>query len=134
LSSAKTISFWLESEVNNNYNSSTKKRGRSDMTEVTSESFEKDVLMSDKPVLVDFWAPWCMPCKAIAPSIEKIADEMKGSIKVTKVNVDESPEVATEMSILNIPTLILFKGGKELARIVGVNSKEAIENKIKSLI
>jgi thioredoxin 1 len=104
------------------------------MLEITSESFEKDVLKSEKPVLVDFWAPWCMPCKIIAPAVEKIADEMKGSIKVTKLNIDESPEVATEMSILNIPTLLLFKQGKEIARIVGVNSKEAIEKKIKELI
>jgi len=85
-------------------------------------------------VLVDFWAPWCMPCKIIAPAIEKIADEMKLEVKVMKSNVDEAPEVATELSIFNIPTLVLFRDGKELARIIGVNSKEAIENKIRSVI
>lgn len=104
------------------------------MVEVTQENFEKEVVHSDKPVLVDFWAPWCMPCKVIAPAIDKIAEEMKGEIRVMKANVDESPEIATELSILNIPTLILFRNGQELARITGVNSKEAIENKIKSLI
>ena len=104
------------------------------MLAVTQENFEKEVLKSDKPVLVDFWAPWCMPCKIIAPSVEKIAGEMKGEIKVMKSNVDEAPEIATELSVLNIPTLILFKSGKELARMIGVNSNEAIENKIKSVL
>ena len=101
---------------------------------MTQANFEKEVLKSDKAVLVDFWAPWCMPCKIIAPAVEKIAGEMKGQIKVMKANVDETPEIATELSIYNIPTLVLFKGGEELARMSGVNSKEAIENKIKSLI
>ena len=104
------------------------------MLEVTQENFSKEVLESSKAVLVDFWAPWCMPCKIIAPSLEKIADEMKGELKVSKSNVDEAPDLATELSVLNIPTLILFKGGKELARMIGVNSKEAIESKIRSLI
>jgi len=104
------------------------------MLEVTQENFEKEVLKSDKAVLVDFWAPWCMPCKIIAPAVAEIAGEMKGKVRVMKVNVDEAPDVATELSILNIPTLILFKDGRELARIIGVNSKEAIENKIKSVI
>ena len=104
------------------------------MLEVTQENFEKEVVKSEKPVLVDFWAPWCMPCKIIAPAVEKIAGEMKSQVKVMKANVDESPEIATHLSIFNIPTLVLFKSGEEIARIVGVNSKEAIENKIKSLI
>ena len=105
-----------------------------EMVEVTQENFGKEVVESERPVLVDFWAPWCMPCKIIAPAVEKIADEMKTEIKVMKANVDEAPEMATELSIFNIPTLVLFKDGKELARIIGVNSKEAIENKIRSLI
>ncbi len=104
------------------------------MLEVTQENFEKEVLKSDKAVLVDFWAPWCMPCKIIAPVMEKISEEMKAEIRVMKSNVDEAPEVATELSIMNIPTLLLFKDGKEIARMIGVNSKEAIEAKIKSLI
>lgn len=104
------------------------------MTEITKSNFEKEVASSKEPVLIDFWAPWCMPCKIIAPSVERIAEEMKGKIKVMKSNVDEAPEIATELSIMNIPTLVLFKDGKEAARIVGVNSKEAIENKIKSVI
>ena len=101
------------------------------MLEITKENFDKEVLKSDKPILIDFWAPWCMPCKIIAPAVEKLAEEMKGKISVGKSNVDESPEIATDLAVLNIPTLILFKGGQEVARIIGVNSKEAIEAKIR---
>ena len=101
------------------------------MLEITQENFEKEVLKSGKPVLVDFWAPWCMPCKIIAPHVEKIAGEMKDKVVVAKANVDDSPELATNLSVLNIPTLILFKNGEEVARIIGVNSKEAIEAKIR---
>jgi len=104
------------------------------MLEITQENFEKEVLKSDKPVLIDFWAPWCMPCKIIAPAVEKLADELKGKVKVFKSNVDDAPDIATELSVLNIPTLVLFKDGKEVSRMIGVNSKEAIEAKIKTLI
>jgi len=104
------------------------------MVELNQDNFEKEILKSDKPVLVDFWAPWCMPCKLIAPAVEKIAEEMKGKVSVLKSNVDESPEIATELSIMNIPTLVIFKGGKEVLRIIGVNSKEAIEAKINSVL
>jgi len=101
------------------------------MLEITKENFEKEVLKSGKPVLIDFWAPWCMPCKIIAPSVEKLAEELKDRVSVAKSNVDDSPEVATDLSVLNIPTLILFKDGREVARMIGVNSKEAIEAKIR---
>jgi thioredoxin 1 len=104
------------------------------MLELNSGNFDKEVLKSDKLVLVDFWAPWCMPCKIIAPAVEKLAQELKAKVKVLKLNVDEAPEIATELSILNIPTLILFKGGEEISRIMGVNSKEAIEKKINSFL
>jgi thioredoxin 1 len=103
------------------------------MLEITQANFEKEVLKSDKPVLIDFWAPWCMPCKIIAPAVEKLADELKGRVVVCKSNVDDSPEVATDLSVLNIPTLILFKDGREAARMIGVNSKEAIEAKIREI-
>jgi len=104
------------------------------MLEITENNFEKEVLKSDKPVLVDFWAPWCMPCKIIAPTIEGLAEELKGKVKVAKSNVDDSPSIATELSVLNIPTLILFKDGKEISRMIGVNSKEAIKAKIEGII
>ena len=100
------------------------------MLELTQDNFEKEVLKSDKLVMVDFWAPWCMPCKLIAPVVEKLAEELKGKVSVFKSNVDENPDMATDLSIMNIPTLLLFKGGKEVSRIIGVNSKEAIEAKI----
>ncbi|MBP7056384.1 MAG: thioredoxin [Candidatus Omnitrophica bacterium] len=104
------------------------------MLEITQDNFEKEVLQSREPVLVDFWAPWCMPCKIIAPSVEKLAEELKGKVKVAKSNVDDSPEIATNLSVLNIPTLVIFKSGQEVARIIGVNSKEAIEAKINSVL
>jgi thioredoxin 1 len=104
------------------------------MLEITQENFKQEVLDSDKPVLIDFWAPWCMPCKIIAPAVEKLAVELKDTVKVAKANVDDSPEIATDLSVLNIPTLILFKDGKEISRIIGVNSKEAIEAKIREVL
>ncbi len=104
------------------------------MVEVTQGNFEKEVLKSEKPVLVDFWAPWCMPCKIIAPAVEKLAEELEGKVKIMKSNVDEAPEIATELSVMNIPTLVLFKKGKEVSRIIGVNSKEAIEAKVRSFV
>jgi len=104
------------------------------MLDITQENFEAEVLKSDRPVLVDFWAPWCMPCKIIAPAVERIAEEMGSKLKVSKSNVDEAPDIATEFSVLNIPTLVLFKDGKEVSRMIGVNSKEAIEAKIRSVI
>lgn len=104
------------------------------MLELESSNFDKEVLKSDTPVLVDFWAPWCMPCKIIAPAVEKLAQELKTKLKVLKLNVDEAPDIATELSILNIPTLILFKNGEEVSRIMGVHSKEAIEKKINDFL
>ena len=104
------------------------------MTELNRDNFEKEIAKSNKPVLVDFWAPWCMPCKIIAPAIEKLAEELKDKVKVMKSNVDDNPDMATDLSVLNIPTLILFKDGSEVSRIIGVNSKEAIEAKISGFI
>ncbi|MFA6079792.1 MAG: thioredoxin [Candidatus Omnitrophota bacterium] len=104
------------------------------MTEITKDNFAKEVANSKEPVLIDFWAPWCMPCKIIAPTVEALSKDLKGKVKVCKANVDESPELATDLSILNIPTLLLFKNGQEVSRMIGVNSKEAIEAKVKSLL
>jgi thioredoxin 1 len=103
------------------------------MVEINSNNFSKEVLGSERLVLVDFWAPWCVPCKVIAPTVEKIAEERKNSINVAKVNVDDNPELATELSIFNIPTLVFFKSGKEHSRLIGVNTKEAIEAKIEKI-
>jgi thioredoxin 1 len=109
---------------------SVNRRGQK-MLDITNENFDKEVKSSKEPVLIDFWAPWCMPCKMIAPAVEAVAASMKGKVMVAKCNVDDAPDLATELSILNIPTLVLFKGGKEATRITGVVSKEAIEKTIK---
>ena len=103
------------------------------MVEINSQNFGKEVLGSEKVVLVDFWAPWCVPCKVIAPTVEKIAEEQAGRIKVAKMNVDDDPSLATELSIFNIPTIVFFKSGKEHSRLIGVNTKEAIEAKIEKI-
>ena len=90
---------------------------------VTDASFEADVLNSTVPVVVDFWAEWCGPCKMIGPSLEEIAGEMAGKVKITKVNVDENPGVAGKLGIRSIPTLMLFKDGKLSSQKVGAAPK-----------
>lgn len=100
------------------------------MIEITKNNFESEVLKSDRPVIIDLWAEWCMPCKMIEPVLDEIANDYKEKIDVVKINVDESPELATELSVMNIPTLIFFKDGQEKTRITGINTKEYIEKKI----
>lgn len=94
---------------------------------ITKENFEKEVLKSSLPVLVDFWATWCGPCKMIAPAIEQIAKENEGSIKVGKINVDEQSELAIKYGVASIPTLVLFEDGVEVKREVGFMPKQQIE-------
>jgi thioredoxin 1 len=94
--------------------------------EIIDSNFESDVLGSDKPVLVDFWAEWCGPCRMIAPSVEAVAEEIQGRASFYKMNVDENPVVPDKYGIRGIPTLILFKGGVEQERIVGAVSRDAI--------
>ena len=94
---------------------------------LTEENFEKEILQSDKPVLVDFWAPWCGPCKMLGPVIEELAQELSGRAKVAKVNVDEQAKLAAEYGIVSIPTLIVFKNGKVTNKSVGVQAKDDIE-------
>jgi thioredoxin 1 len=90
------------------------------MIEVTDDSFENEVLASDVPVLVDYWAPWCGPCKMAAPVLERIAGEYEGRLKICKINVDEEREVASKHRIMSIPTMFLFKDGEVVDQIVGV--------------
>jgi thioredoxin 1 len=100
------------------------------VTDVSDGSFEKDVLQSDKPVLVDFWAAWCAPCRMLAPTVEAVAEQYSSKARVVKLNVDDNPSISQRYGIKGIPTLILFKGGKEEERVVGATSKEAIARMI----
>jgi thioredoxin 1 len=86
---------------------------------VTDADFQQKVLQADKPVVVDFWAPWCGPCRAIAPILDKLAGEYEGRLTIAKVNTDEDNQYAIQMGVQGIPTLIIFKGGQEVGRIVG---------------
>ena len=101
--------------------------------EVTDATFEQEVKNSELPVLVDFWAPWCAPCRRIAPILEEVASEMSSSVKICKLNVDEQQKYAQQFSIQGIPTMILFKNGKEVKRIVGLQSKEKLVSEINKL-
>lgn len=96
----------------------------------TKDNFEQLVLQADKPVLVDFWATWCMPCRMLSPTIEEIAEEADGRAYVGKVNVDEEPQLAIQYGVRSIPTLIFFRDGKEVGRMVGVQDKEDIETEL----
>ena len=91
-----------------------------------SENFEEEVLKSEKTVLVDFYADWCGPCNAMAPVIEELATELDGKAKVGKINVDDNPDIAVEYNVMSIPTLIIFKNGKEEKRLVGLRDKEEL--------
>lgn len=95
---------------------------------LSSENFEKEVLKSEKPILVDFYADWCGPCNAMAPVIEELATELDGKAKVGKINVDENSDIAVEYNVMSIPTLIIFKNGKEEKRLVGLRDKEELLN------
>lgn len=97
---------------------------------VSDSSFEKEVLQSDRPVLVDFWAEWCAPCRMLAPTIEAVGQQFIESAYVVKLNVDDNPATAGTYGIKGIPTLILFKEGKEVERVVGATSKETISRLI----
>ena len=98
---------------------------------LTSENFEEEVLRSDKPVLVDFWATWCGPCRMLAPIVAQIAEERAGEIKVGKIDVDEEPELAVQYGIASIPTLMVFKNGEKVNTSIGVIPKAAIEQLLK---
>jgi thioredoxin len=101
---------------------------------VTKANFQKEVLESSEPVLLDFWAEWCNPCRMIAPSVEQLAEAYKGKVKVGKVNVDAEPDLASQFGIISIPSLLLFKGGELAAQRVGAFPKHEIEAFMKSAL
>ena len=100
----------------------------------TSADFEKEVLQSDKPVLVDFFADWCGPCKMMATVVEQLAEELEGKAKVGKLNIDENMDIAEKYRVMNIPTFLIFKDGQEKERIVGAVSKNELKNKLEQTL
>ena len=101
-----------------------------DILNLNTDNFESTVLGSNKPVLVDFWAAWCGPCKSIAPILEELAGEMKASLQVCKVDVDNNTDIAGKFDIRAIPTMLLFKDGEVAETVVGLVSKDALKNRI----
>lgn len=99
--------------------------------EITMDNFEQEVLNSDIPVMIDFWATWCMPCKMLAPTIEELAEEANGAYKVGKIDVDKSPSLAAQFGVMSIPTVIVFKNGKAVDKTVGVVPKSQLEAMLK---
>ena len=104
----------------------------SSVNELTDASFSSEVLEASEPVLVDFWAPWCGPCRQIAPMIQELSEENAGSVKIGKVNIDDNPQAATEYGVSSIPTLMLFKGGEVVERFVGVQPKARLQEALDS--
>jgi thioredoxin 1 len=100
------------------------------ISNLTTESFKSAIASATTPVLVDFWAPWCGPCKAIAPTLEELANELDGKLKIAKVNIDDNDAVAAEYGVRAIPTMILFKGGQVAETLVGMMPKAALKAKL----
>ncbi len=106
----------------------------SDVVYVTDSNFDQEIINSDIPAMVDFWADWCGPCKMVGPVVEELAKEYKGKIKIAKLNVDQNREVTTRYGIRNIPTMIFFKGGKVVDTLIGAYPKSFLEERLKSLL
>ncbi|MFH1380983.1 MAG: thioredoxin [Candidatus Omnitrophota bacterium] len=104
------------------------------LLEVNESNFTKDVLESKVPVVVDFWAEWCMPCKMLSPVVDELAGEYTEKIKFVKIDVDNNTQLATNLQILSIPALLIFKNGKEAGRIVGANAKSQIKKEIEAIL
>jgi thioredoxin 1 len=107
---------------------------KENLTLVGDENFAEEILKADKPALVDFWAPWCGPCKALGPLVEALADQYHEQVKVAKLNIDESPKTAASYGVRSIPTLLLFKGGKVFDTLIGLVPKERLEAFLKKAL
>ena len=103
-------------------------------SDTSDNTFESDVLQSDLPVLVDFWAPWCGPCRMVATVVEELAADYDGQVKFVKMNTDENPMVASQYGIRSIPTLLIFKGGEQVGQVVGFRPKSDLESNLKDAI
>lgn len=101
--------------------------------EFTDQNFEKDVLQSDVPVLVDFWAPWCGPCQMMGPIVEQLAEEIGEKAKIGKINVDENPEISSKFGIMSIPAIKIFKGGEVVKEFTGVQPKDVLKKEVEAL-
>lgn len=101
---------------------------------LTDTNFEEEVVKSQTPVLVDFWAEWCMPCRMVGPIVDELAEEYKGKVKVAKLNVDENGQTAARFGIMSIPTLMIFKDGKPVKHMIGAQPKDALKSGIDSIL
>ncbi len=105
-----------------------------DVLELNEQNFDSEVLQSEQPVLVDFWAPWCGPCRQLGPIVEQIAQDFTGKVKVGKLNVDENPNLAQKYNVMSIPLLVLFKNGQPAQQLLGIQPKEAIEQMLNAAL
>ena len=102
--------------------------------QLTDDTFEKEVMQSPQPVLVDFWAPWCGPCRMLGPIVDELAKEYAGKVKVAKLNTDDNPHVASKFNVMAIPTMLFFKGGNVEQQLVGVHSKADIKKMLDQIV
>lgn len=104
------------------------------MLEVSADTFEQEVLKSEIPVVVDLWAPWCGPCKALTPTLQSVAEDYDGKVKVVKLNIDDNPSIAAQYQVMSIPTLLFFKEGQVESQIIGLVGKDKIMGKLDAML